>query len=214
MQHWCVCMKISFCFLGVQGCETQSPIFKLWDVNIIVLRATNQTTHFALPDYNECSLGIVITTPSLFVNKGAFRPWITHCSWGGRIRGSHSFPGLPDSLLSGHVVTGCFLLLVLSPSSSLLFVFWATLGSLWKREDLLTSPTLQVILKGSLSGPWYTVLRTGSNTKRNSKSWGHLPRLPRWQIFFPEWSFSLLAGLANERITSDEPGNIRKIVSF
>lgn len=53
-------------------------------------------------------LGLESPTPSLgFLTHS----WAGTCSW-------------------GHVVTRCFLLLVLSPSSSLLFVFWATLGSL------------------------------------------------------------------------------------
>ena len=74
--------------MKLQGCI----IFKLWDVDIIVLRSTNQTTHFVLPGYNECSLNIMITTPSFFANKGAFSSCITDNRWCGTIKVIYSFP--------------------------------------------------------------------------------------------------------------------------
>lgn len=53
----------------------------------------HQSDHtFALPGSNECSLGVVITTPCLSVNKGAFHPGITHSSRGGSPGVTHSFP--------------------------------------------------------------------------------------------------------------------------
>lgn len=153
--------------------------FKLWDVNIIVLRATNQTTHFALPDYNECSLSIVITTPSLFVNKGAFRPRIASPTAAEVVGLESPTPSLgflihswPGTWLRGHGA--------LSPPGPVSFIFssFCLLGYtrlLIKRKDLLVSQALQGILNKSISSPWDTVLRTGSNTKWDSKSWGHLP---------------------------------------
>lgn len=52
---------------------------------------TNQTTHFVLPAYNECSLNIMINTPSLFANKGAFSSCITDDSWCCTIKVIYSF---------------------------------------------------------------------------------------------------------------------------
>lgn len=72
-------------------------ILKLWDVDIIVLRSTNQTTHFVLPGYNECSLNIMINTPSLFANKGAFSSCTTDDSWCSTKSSPHSLFFLIDS---------------------------------------------------------------------------------------------------------------------
>lgn len=102
----------------------------------------HQSDHtFALPGYNECSLGVVITTPSLSANKGSLRPWITHGSWGGGSVGvTHSFPLFLINSRAGTCSQGA------SPGSrsftlaSFLALFWALLGSLLIKRGMIYLP--------------------------------------------------------------------------
>lgn len=136
--------------MKLQGCI----IFKLWDVDIIVLRSTNQTTHFVLPVYNECSLNIMITTPSFFANKGAFSLCITDDRWCGTIKVIYSFPFFLISFRAVKWSENIF-------SSSRYFLFpcfsfftflWVELGFLmWGNVSLLTSQALWAMLDFSRS---------------------------------------------------------------
>lgn len=124
------------------------------------------------------SLNIMITTPSLFANKGAFSSCITDDSWCRTIKVIYSFPLFPDLFQNCHMVREhIFLLLNFSfPLPSPFFIFlWAELDFLlWGNVSLLTSQVLWVILNFSRSLGQCLVNWSQHLTKWNSNSWRHL----------------------------------------
>lgn len=127
-------------------------IFKLWDVDMIVLRSTNRTTHFVLQGYNECSLNIMITTPSLFANKGAFSSCVTNDRWCGAIKVIYSFPFF---LISSRAVRwsesiscSSWFFSFLSPS----FFFFFFLNFLWTELELLMWGNISLLTSQALWG--------------------------------------------------------------
>ena len=188
--------------MKLQGCI----IFKLWDVDIIVLRSTNQTTHFVLLGYNECSLSIMITTPSLFANKGAFSSWITDDRWCGTIKGIYSspfswfFPELSDGERTFYLPWFFF-----SPSSSFpsssssssSFFFFLYLPLGWTKF-LHVRTCLPTDQSGTLGNAWlFQVTGTplgeleSAFTKWNPKSWRHGPASQDGQFFQRSCSLTL-----------------------
>ena len=155
-----------------------------------------------LRGYNECSLNIMITTPSLFANKGAFSSCITNDRWCGTIKVIYSFPFfwfIPEQ--SGG--QRAFLLpLDFSPSSPLPFFFFnLPLG--WTRAPNVRQH-LPPDQSGTLGNAWLFQV-TGTPLggleptfmEWNSGSWRQLPaRLPGWPGL-PEELFTPLVELAN-----------------
>lgn len=139
----------------------------------------HQSDHtFALPGYNECSLGVVITTPSLSANKGSLRPWITHGSWGGGSVGvTHSFPLFLINSRAGTCSQGAS---PVSRSFTLASFFCPLLGFIRfltnkERNDLLASQArADAEPEGFQVTGTRVVGRTGGNPKSISKSWEHL----------------------------------------
>lgn len=157
-------------------------IFKLWDVDMIVLRSTNRTTHFVLQGYNECSLNIMITTPSLFANKGAFSSCVTNDRWCGAIKVIYSFPFF---LISSRAVRwsesiscSSWFFSFLSPS---FFFFFFKLPLDWTRAPHVRQH-LPPDQSGTLGNAWLFQV-TGTPLggleptfmEWNSSSWRHLP---------------------------------------
>lgn len=165
--------------MKLQGCI----IFKLWDVDIIVLRSTNQTTHFVLPGYNECSLNIVITTPSFFANKGAFSLCITDDRWCGTITVIYSFPFFLISFRAVKWSENIFFLLLIFPLSFLL-LFYLPLG--WTRVPHVRK-CLPPDQSGTFGNAWLFQVTLGELQSTfmewTSNSWRHLPTSQYDQFF-------------------------------
>lgn len=142
----------------------------------------HQSDHtFALPGYNECSLGVVITTPSLSANKGSLRPWITHGSCGGGSAGvTHSFPLF---LINSRAGTCSQALLVPAPSPLPLFcplLGFIRLLTNKERNDLLASQArADAEPQGFQVTGTRVVGRTGGNTKEQFQKFGTSAYLPR-----------------------------------
>lgn len=147
----------------------------------------HQSDHtFALPGYNECSLGVVITTPSLSANNGSLHPPVDHPrqlrSCGGGSAGvTHSFPLF---LINSQAGT-CSQALLLVPASSPLPLFCPLLGFIRlltnkERNDLLASQArADAEPQGFQVTGTRVVGRTGGNTKEQFQKLGTSAYLPR-----------------------------------
>lgn len=154
----------------------------------------NQSDHtFMLPGYNECSLNIMITTPSLLANKGAFSSCITDDSRCGTVKVIYSFPLFPDLFQSCHMVrdhfsSSRFFLLLLC---LLLPLGWTRFPYVRKSLPTDKSGTLGYTSLFQVTGRPFDELESRL-TKWNSYSWRCLPAsLPRWPNFLEEYLLSL-----------------------
>lgn len=110
--------------------------------------------------YNECSLNIMITTPSLFANKGAFSSCVTNDRWCGELKSStHSLFSwfLPELLRWSESISCSSGFSFLSPSFFFFFFFklpldW-TRALMWGNISLLTSQALWECL--TFPGHWH-----------------------------------------------------------